>query len=93
MDISGWIDRHADFSPDKVAIRFEGGDISYAALAVKVALLTEVLTGPLEVGRGDRVAFLGFNSPEMIAILFACARICAIVVPLNWRAWSRPMAM
>ena len=74
MDISGWIDRNADFSPDKAAIRFEGGDISYAALAVKVALLTEVLTGPLDVGKGDRVAFLGFNSPEMIAILFACAR-------------------
>ena len=47
--------------------------------------MTEVLTGPLDVGRGDRVAFLGFNSPEMIAILFACARIGAIVVPLNWR--------
>ena len=31
------------------------------------------------------VAFLGFNHPEMLALLFACARLRAILLPLNWR--------
>ena len=31
------------------------------------------------------VAFLGFNHPEILALLFACARLRAILLPLNWR--------
>lgn len=37
------------------------------------------------VGHGDRVAFLGQNHPSQIALLFACARLGAVQVPLNWR--------
>jgi len=89
MDISGWIDHQASYLPGKVAIRFEGDDITYAALADRIAVLAAALNGPLGVARGDRVAFLGLNSPEMIALLFACARIGAIFVPLNWRLVPR----
>ncbi|MBT6429066.1 MAG: AMP-binding protein, partial [Rhodospirillaceae bacterium] len=39
----------------------------------------------LGVGRGDRVAHLGYNSPELLELLFACARLGAMLVPLNWR--------
>jgi fatty-acyl-CoA synthase len=35
--------------------------------------------------RGDRVAFLGGNSPELLQILFACARVGAVFAPLNIR--------
>ena len=35
--------------------------------------------------KGDRVAWLGYNSPEMLVLLFALARLGAILVPLNWR--------
>jgi acyl-CoA synthetase (AMP-forming)/AMP-acid ligase II len=37
------------------------------------------------VRRGDCAAFLGFNSPEMLALLFACAKLGALFMPLNWR--------
>ena len=37
------------------------------------------------VGHGDRVAWYGLNHPEVFILLFACARIGAIFVPLNWR--------
>jgi fatty-acyl-CoA synthase len=89
MDISGWIDHQANYLPDKVAIRFEGEDISYAALAGRIDDLAVALNRRLSVARGDRVAFLGLNSPEMIVLLFACARIGAILVPLNWRLVAR----
>ena len=35
--------------------------------------------------RGDRVAWLGYNCPEMLVLMFALARLGAILVPLNWR--------
>ena len=34
---------------------------------------------------GDRVAYLGFNHPLVLELLYACARLGAIFVPLNWR--------
>ncbi|MBW7849471.1 MAG: long-chain fatty acid--CoA ligase [Rhodospirillales bacterium] len=85
MNLAVWVDRRADLAPDKVAIRFDGSDMTYADLAVEAARLASVLHDGLGVGRGDRVAYLGYNSPQMIALLFAAARIGAILIPLNWR--------
>ena len=84
MDLSHWIERHAAFSPEKTAIRFGGEDISYAAFARRIARAAAILAG-LGVKRGDAVAFLGLNNPEMLAMLFACARLGAMLAPLNWR--------
>jgi len=85
MDLSHWIERWADFQPDKTAIRFEGTDISYAVFDDRIRRVACVLRGDLNVGRGDRVAYLGLNSPDMLALMFGCARLGAILVPLNWR--------
>ncbi len=85
MDISNWVAHRADWSPDKVAVHFEGRDIDYAAMEDRVARLAAALADGLGVEAGDRVAHLGYNSPELLELLFACARIGAIMVPLNWR--------
>lgn len=85
MNISHWIERWADFQPDKTAIRFEGRNITYAVFAAHIRRVAAMLHDDLGIARGDRVAFLGLNSPEMLAILFACARLGAMLVPLNWR--------
>jgi len=79
-----WLDRHADHAPDRVALRFEGRTITYAALAREA----EAAAGALAargITRGDRVAFLGQNHPAQLVLLFACARLGAMQVPLNWR--------
>lgn len=39
-----------------------------------------------KIGPGDRVAYLAQNSLEHLLLLFACAKIGAIFVPLNFRA-------
>jgi fatty-acyl-CoA synthase len=85
MDLSDWIEHWAAFQPDKAAVRFEGQDWSYEALAARVAEVACLLKGGLGVGRGDRVAFLGYNSVEFLALVFACARLGAMLTPLNWR--------
>ncbi len=85
MDISGWISRRADWSPAKTAVRFEGREIGYAELDAEVRRLAAMLDGELGVRSGDRVAHLGLNGPDLLALLFACARLGAVLVPLNWR--------
>jgi fatty-acyl-CoA synthase len=84
MDLAHWIERHAAFNPDKPAIVFAGNEISYAALAADVRLAIRRLA-TLGVGAGEVVAYLGFNHPANLILLFACARIGAILLPLNWR--------
>jgi fatty-acyl-CoA synthase len=85
MSVADWIDRHAAYAPNKAAILFEDREISYAALAEEIEKLAAALAQDLGIGPGDRVAVLACNRPEFLALVFACARIGAICVPLNWR--------
>lgn len=71
--------------PEKRAIRFGERDITYAGMEAQIARLAGGLEQELGVKKGDRVAYLGNNSPEILQVLFACARIGAILAPLNSR--------
>ena len=82
--IANWIAESAARHPDKVAIRFHGRELSYRDFAALAERIAGALT-TAGVRRGDAVAFLGFNSPEMLALLFSCARLGALFMPLNWR--------
>lgn len=84
-DLSAWIERHADFIPDKTALSYEGRAISYRDLNAMVTAQAQALKHIYGIGRGDRVAYLGLNSPEFLALMFACARLGALFIPLNWR--------
>ncbi len=85
MDLSDLIDRNAAFAPDKPAIHFAGSTLTYSDLAERIAAAARALKSQLGVGRGDRVAILGLNHPDYLALLYACARLGAMLVPLNWR--------
>ncbi|MCS3495116.1 fatty-acyl-CoA synthase [Bradyrhizobium japonicum] len=85
MDLCSLIDRNAAFAPDKTAIAFEGERLSYAALAARIERTATALKEELGVGRGDRVAILSLNRPDYLVLLYACARLGAMLVPLNWR--------
>src|SRR3954469_2525973 len=85
MDLSDLIDRNAAFVPDKPAIHFAGATLTYAAFAELIAAAARALKSQLGVGRGDRVAILSLNHPDYLVLLYACARLGAMLVPLNWR--------
>ena len=85
MDLSDLIDRNAASAPEKVAIRFGEATFTYADLAVRIAQAARALKSQLDVGRGDRVAILSTNHPDYLVLLYACARLGALLVPLNWR--------
>lgn len=85
MDLSSLIARNAAFTPDKPAIRFEGEVLTYAAFNARIEATAKALKAECGVGRGDRVAILSLNRPDYLVLLYACARLGAILVPLNWR--------
>jgi fatty-acyl-CoA synthase len=85
VDLCSLIDRNAAFAPSKPAIHFEGRSLSYAAFAQRIEQAASALKAELGVGRGDRVSILSLNRPDYLVLLYACARLGAMLVPLNWR--------
>ncbi|MEM7346007.1 MAG: long-chain-fatty-acid--CoA ligase, partial [Chloroflexota bacterium] len=83
--VANWISTHAKSMPEKIALRMGATIFSYADLAIQIEQNAAVLQNELGVTYGDRVAFLGYNSPEFLITFFACAKLGAIFVPLNWR--------
>lgn len=84
MNVHGWIRTNAVAQRDKPALHAADGHWRYGALARQVDESAALLAAQ-GVGRGDAVAWLGLNSGRMLATLFACARLGALFVPLNWR--------
>src|SRR6059058_1136625 len=85
MDLSQLIERNAAFTPDKAAVVFEEETLSYSAFHARVQLTACALKSEFGVSRGDRVAVLSLNRPDYLVLLYACARLGAMLVPLNWR--------
>ncbi len=85
MDLADLIARNAAFTPDKPALRHQGEVWSYAVLAARIEALAGALKSQLGVRRGDRIAVLALNHPDYLVLLYACARLGAMLVPLNWR--------
>jgi len=85
VDLCSLIERNAAFAPAKPAVIFEGESLPYAAFSARIEQVARALKAELGVGRGDRVAILSLNRPDYLVLLYACARLGAILVPLNWR--------
>jgi fatty-acyl-CoA synthase len=85
MDLSDLIERNAAFTPDKPAIIFEGETLTYTAFNTRIKQTARALKAEYGVSRGDRVAILSLNRPDYLVLLYACARLGAMLVPLNWR--------
>jgi fatty-acyl-CoA synthase len=79
-----WLDRRHVITPHRVAVADGDRRMTYRALAARVRGLAEGLRSR-GIGRGDRVAMLSFNRLEYLEVLFALARLGAVMVPLNWR--------
>jgi fatty-acyl-CoA synthase len=69
--------------PDRRAIVFYDGVLSYADLARECERLAGYLQTECGVKRGDRVALYMQNSPQWIIAFYAILRADAVVVPVN----------
>jgi fatty-acyl-CoA synthase len=84
MDLASVVQRHAQLSPGTLALHHEGRDISYAQVWQRIEAAAAVLHAA-GIRQGDRVAWLGLNHPDVLVLLFALARLGAILLPLNYR--------
>ncbi|MDN4593062.1 o-succinylbenzoate--CoA ligase [Polycladomyces subterraneus] len=82
--IGSWLTRRAEISGEKTALIFPGGSYTYSQLNRRVNRLAHALLQK-GVRKGDRVAGILLNTPHFIEVLFACAKIGAIFVPVNFR--------
>jgi fatty-acyl-CoA synthase len=85
MALSRWIANHAARTPDKFALRLGDRTLTYRNLAQRIDRLAAGLARDLGVTPGTRIAILAYNGFEYIELVMACARLGAILVPLNWR--------
>nr|WP_157336795.1 AMP-binding protein [Bradyrhizobium cajani] len=85
INLSTLVESNAAFEADKAAIHFEGTTLTYGALFGRIEQAARALKVRLGVERGDRIAILSLNRPDYLVLLYACARLGAILVPLNWR--------
>jgi fatty-acyl-CoA synthase len=78
--------RRASLSPEAIALEdaVTGRALSYAELDRQAARVAGLMRSR-GVKEGDRVAILCRNRIAFFEILFGCARLGAILVPLNWR--------
>jgi len=78
---------HAGRQPDRLATYdlSTGRKHSYRLFNERINRLAGTFLDTYGIARGDRVAVLAPNGTDTFDTQFACARLGAIMVPLNWR--------
>ena len=87
MTVRDTVGYHAARRPASPALTDveRGQTLNWEQLEQRVAALAHVLRVRLGIVAGDRVALLSDNDTRIFELQFACMRIGAILVPLNWR--------
>ena len=82
-----WIKRHAERTPDKIAIvdAHTNRQFTYDQFNERANRFASFLKNELGIKQGDRVSILAANSSDYFEILFACGKMGAILNTLNWR--------
>jgi len=82
-----WVAHHAATRPDKVAVVDLGTDRSFTWVEMneRTSRLATALRVDFGIRLGDRVAVLAHNSSNFFEVQFACWKLGAIFVPINWR--------
>jgi len=84
VNIASWIKQRALLEPTAEIVKegthaFNNRDFYHRVLSASSFLRSQ------GVGSGDRVSVMLYNSSLFLELLFGCARIGAIMVPLNYR--------
>ena len=84
--VRDWLAFNARWRPDHLALVDLATDrrFTYRDAHERIERAARYLT-TLGVGRGDRVGVLARNSSDQVELLFACKRLGALFVPMNWR--------
>ncbi len=84
MNTSEFLIIAASVVPGRTAVVSDGRGVTFAELQDRVNRLVGVFQS-LGVGKGDRVAMMALNSAEFVETYYACAKLGAVFVPVNYR--------
>jgi fatty-acyl-CoA synthase len=82
-----WLKHHNDVNPNNIAIvdLDSGKEFTYQQFNKRSCQLANYLRDELGVKKSDRVAILAKNGNEYLEFYYACNKLGAISVLLNWR--------
>ena len=83
--------RHAQGRPDATMLRFGEQHVSWAQMDARTNAVAAVLSEE-GVAHGSRVAVIDKNGLEFWELLFATAKLGAVLVSVNWRLSPSEMA-
>jgi fatty-acyl-CoA synthase len=91
INLSSFIAFHAKRTPDRVALKYRGEDVSYADFDRRIRRVGGWLAGK-GITAGDVVAVLMKNSTAFLELVFAASHIGAVFLPINFRLSSDEVA-
>jgi fatty-acyl-CoA synthase len=82
-----WIKRHAERTPDKLALvdAHTGRQFTYHQFNQRANRLASFLKDQLGIRQGERVSILAQNGSDYYEVLFGCSKMGAVLNTLNWR--------
>jgi fatty-acyl-CoA synthase len=98
MYVGDYLGRRAVYSPDQLALVDAGKTphriFTYSELNNRANRLANWLRDGAGIQKGDRVAVLAYDGVEFLDSFFACGKLGAILVGLNWRLhWRELLAL
>lgn len=91
MNTSEFLMIASSVAPDRTAMACEGGSRTFAEMQERVNRLANYLQA-LGVSKGQKVAVVALNSMRYVEVYYACAKLGAVFVPLNYRAKREELA-
>lgn len=82
MNIGEWISKRAHLHPDRLFLKQDDFSCTNREFDERTNRIAHALLN-MRIDKGDRVTVLMQNSSAFLEIFFACAKIGAILVPLN----------
>lgn len=82
-----WLKKWAEYTPSRMFLREHNTDVqwTYSDFNDRVNYLAAYLQDEIKINRGERIAVYSKNRAEYVLLFFACIKIGAIIVPLNFR--------
>ncbi len=82
-----WVSYHANQTPENLAMvdLYSHREFTYRDMELRTTSLANGLARNMKVKKGSRVALLANNTTDYLEIEFACLKLGAVFVPLNWR--------
>lgn len=96
MYVGDYLGRRAVYSPDQLALVDAGKtphrSFTYSELNNRTNRLANWLRQGAGIQKGDRVAIIAYDGVEYLETFFACGKLGAVMVGLNWRLHWRELA-